>query len=361
MKKYSLISLLVIAMLVIAGCSNNENNNTTNESNDKENEELRNDEEEINALTDGFPFYDELVSKDEMQSFVDDFYEKEDPDNSRSDLARLRSDLAESIENEYGYRNLEAYEEGLYIDDGMSVEDKGQVLMNLRDEQEAQSVKVIVDPVDHPQNELEKENRYRAIDELDNHDAFIGEDTFFVDTEGFIESSNGGLNLGYPLFGSYFDESDEYMRSVEFVVYHYIEEDVPLEAEALLEFFEKIPEIDVQINGNDIHEYVMNEIGEESFDLDELKEQVNYVKEMDDYNENYFLLKDSIFPLSIYIPLDIVVDVPTRQFPVEGEMRQMFEQQIEDESVVLTINGEDFIVDIAGPNVNETYINPEVK
>jgi len=317
--------------------------------------------EEFDELMDRFPIYEELVSKDEIQSFVDDFYEREDPDNTRTDLAHLRSYLAESIEEEYGERNLRAYDKGLFIDDNLSLEDKEQVLMRLRDEQEAQSIKIIADPVNHPQNELEQENRYRAIDELDSRDALISEDTFFVDTEGFIEDNTGGLNLGYPLFGTYFDESDEYFREVEFVVYHYVDEDVPLEAEAVVEFFEKTTDLDVQINGNHIYDYIMNDINEDMLDESFLKERIDYVKGRDDYNENYLLLKDSIYAFSIDVPLDIVVDVPPRQFPLDGDMRQMFEEQIKNESVIVTINGKDFIVDIAGSNVNETYINPEVR
>lgn len=344
--------------LIIKDLSKDTTVNTIDENNENINETADEDTEELMGE---FSFYEGLISKDEMQNFVDDFYEKEDPDNTRTDLANLRSTLDESIEEKYGERNLDAYNKGLFIDEDMSLEDKKQVLINLREIQDAQSAKVIINPVDQPQNELENENRYRAIDELDNHDAFIGEDTFFVDTDGFIDSNSGGLNLGYPLFGSYFDESDEYLRSVEFVVYHYVDEDIPLEAESMLEFFEKITEIDVQINGNDVYDYVMSEINEDRLDLEELEEQIEYFNDNIDYDENYFLLKDSIYALSIDVPLDIIVDVPPRQFPIDGEMRQIFGEQIEDGSVVVTINGQEFTVNIAGPSVNETYINPEVK
>src|SRR5699024_5970003 len=147
--------------------------------------------DDSDELLERYPFYEELISKEEMTEFVQDFYEEtEDP---------YPAEITNTIYEEFGDRNGTAFRKGLYIDPDMSLADKEQVLMSLRDETEGWSTKIVTNPIEHPYNEVEEENRYRAINELDSHDIYVNEDNFFVDTEGFIGAPEGGLNLGYPI------------------------------------------------------------------------------------------------------------------------------------------------------------------
>lgn len=309
--------------------------------------------DDSDELLERYPFYEELISKEEMTEFVQDFYEEtEDP---------YPAEITNTIYEEFGDRNGTAFRKGLYIDPDMSLADKEQVLMSLRDETEGWSTKIVTNPIEHPYNEVEEENRYRAINELDSHDIYVNEDNFFVDTEGFIGAPEGGLNLGYPIFDMYFYDGMNYLREVEFAIYHYVEEDIPLEAEAIHEFLEKLFEVEVQINGYDIQEYLYNEINQEMLSLTAIKEQVEDLKERDEYNESYYLLKDSLYTISVNLPLDVVVDVPQRQFPTEGEMIQFFEHEIEDGNITISINGKEFTFGLTGLDYESIYIKPEVK
>lgn len=95
--------------------------------------------------------------------------------------------------------------------------------------------------------------------------------------------------------------------------------------------------------------------------LTAIKEQVEDLKERDEYNESYYLLKDSLYTISVNLPLDVVVDVPQRQFPTEGEMIQFFEHEIEDGNITISINGKEFTFGLTGLDYESIYIKPEVK
>lgn len=61
------------------------------------------------------------------------------------------------------------------------------------------------------------------------------------------------------------------------------------------------------------------------------------------------------------IPLDILVDVLKRQFPLDGEMHEVFSNDIDDDGINITINDEEFVFELAGDNINSAYINPEIR
>lgn len=353
------VAVISVAILFVLGVSiyyiiNQSSSPKVTEGN--EIEEMNQQKQEEEFLIDRFPFYEELAAKDEIQQLVDTFYEE----NSEP----FHNDLVKKIEQEYGSRSSLMFENGLFIEEEMSLEDKEQILLHLRDETEGMSAKIITNPIDYPDNRIEEENRYRSLSEMEIiDDRYTGEDELIVDTEGFIAANDGGLNLGYPIIDTHFYDGQNYMREIEFAIHHYVEEDIPLNATALTQHYEKLlDKFNVQINGNDIREYLYDDIDEEVLENMEeyLEEQIEYRTEDDGYNENYYLLKNSILTIHIYLPLDVLVDVPARQFPIDGEIHELFSHEIENENIIISINGEDYPIQLAGDDIFTTSINPEV-
>src|SRR5699024_4046553 len=193
-----------------------------------------------------------------------------------------------------------------FIDEEMSLFDKEQVLLQLGAENDSISAKIVTNPTDYTKKYVEEENRFRSLMELDIIESiYTGEDELIVDTEGFLEASSDGVNLGYPILDSYFYDGDTYIREIDFAIHHYVEEDIPYEVEPIVEHYEKLFEgMDVQINGYDLREFLFKEIDREAYENRHayIEEEIELMKE--EGNENkYYLLKDSIITVHLNLPL----------------------------------------------------------
>lgn len=342
-RRFTFLVVFLVGVLLLVACGDQKTSGTENKDRD-----TKEDEEQI--LKEKFPFYEDLPPKDELEEVVQGYYD-EDPEVSLPTIN-------ENLSDEYGSINETAFSAGLLMDDEMSMQDKEQILIALGDKPEEEPIKMIINPVDHPNNNLEEENRHKYIQELEIiDDRFYGAEQLFVDTEGFI--NDAGFNLGYPLIDSYFYDSDEFIRGVDLAIYHYIDEDIPLEVDEVTGFLDRmINNFDVRINGHDLTEYLLDELeGELTDDPTAFAEE--YVEEMkEESGENFLLREGSLFSIEIRLPLDLLVDVPPRQFPTDGEVHELFD--LENEDIVIAIHGVEYSFGVDDEEISSTSINPEV-
>ncbi|HLQ71660.1 MAG TPA: hypothetical protein VK142_07640 [Bacillota bacterium] len=344
--KISMIStgiLILIGVILIFVYSNDDvkNSSEAESTNDKQEEMEAKIEKEFQEK---FPFYDELLTKEEMEEVVSG-YKENNPEITDSEIK-------EKLEMEHGEINKYAYQTALLIDKDMDMFDREQILAELNEEI---PVKSISNPIASGDADIEEKNRFQTLDELSH--LIFEDESFYADTNGFI--TNNGLNLGYPVLDGWFEPSDEHLRSVSLQLHYLVDEDVPLEDYE--DFYYKLTNnFDVSINGHDLTETY------EDIFIDGLKENPKEVSKeiMMEYKEqgkNYIATRNTIIQLDMEIPLEMLVDVPQRQFPTDGYIPEFFPLTTQSPGVVVNINGEEFTLEFEYDDHNPVTINPEIR